>query len=335
MHSKKVWLSGCCCATFRTVPTSAPDSPFLAPEASRLLDSPIERHGYCLSGRRRLPGRQLRQPEELTEVMTDNSANKNNQRYEVLRDLALAGGRGRSLEDTVRTALSQAAQLVGLNGAAVYLWGEEQQVTLQVQYADSDTTADRLQQLETSLFKRLREEDDLVSAYMTLGGTSPCHSFTLPLQHGDDVLGAVVGVQFGERTIVAEDLFLEALSAAMAVQSLVTQGGAGSVSDERIEKERLTAIVETAVTVNHEINNPLTAILGNVQLLLLKRDELDEDLRKKLEVVESAATKIKDVTQRLMALTSARSVGYTNGTSMIDISDHPRSDSETSDSESE
>ena len=35
-----------------------------------------------------------------------------------------------------------------------------------------------------------------------------------------------------------------------------------------VEQERLAAVGEVAVTVNHEINNPLTVIIGNAELLL-------------------------------------------------------------------
>jgi len=80
-------------------------------------------------------------------------------------------------------------------------------------------------------------------------------------------------------------------------------------------------VQETAVTVNHEINNPLTAILGNVQLLLMKRRELDDELAAKLQIIETSALKIRDVTQRLLKIRSARSVDYAEGTSMLDLSD--------------
>ncbi len=75
------------------------------------------------------------------------------------------------------------------------------------------------------------------------------------------------------------------------------------------------------MTVNHEVNNPLTAILGNVQLLLLKRDDLDDELKDKLRIIEVSAMKIKDVTQRLMRMTTPRSVEYSDGTKMVDIND--------------
>ena len=252
------------------------------------------------------------------------------QRYEVLREMALSGVKGTDLEDTIRAALARTASVIGLQGASVYFWDASHQPTLHVSFAESEPSAARLAELESSLFRRLREENELVSAYMSFGGEYPCHTFTLPLTYRDKTLGAVIGLQSGDRTVVSEDVFLETLSAAISLQSLV-EGGQIPVGSDSVEKERLKAIVETAVTINHEINNPLTAILGNVQLLLLRKDELGDELRAKLEVVETAATRIKDVTQRLMSLTSARAVKYTNGTNMIDISD---SESESDDGDS-
>ena len=249
--------------------------------------------------------------------MEENQPSK----YEVLRRLAVAGARGDQLQTICEMALRQAADLVGLSAASLYLWDEDGQVNLAVTHADSDTSRGRLASLEEDLFTGLRKERRLLSAYMSFEGTPPLHSFTLPLRYHDRVFGAVIGIQEGERTIVSEDIFLEALSAAVALNIVAENAGKDqAISRDVLDKERLGAIVETAVTVNHEINNPLTAILGNVQLLLLKRSDMDEELRGKLQTIEEAAMKIRDVTQRLLKMKSVRSVEYTDGTSMIDLS---------------
>ena len=242
-------------------------------------------------------------------------------RFEILRQLAVAASRGENLTATSERALSQAAGLVGLTAAALFLWDEDFKVAITVTYAKSDGGRQRLESLERELFATLRKDKSLVSAYLSFGGTPPYHSFTLPLRHGSTIFGAVIGLQEGERTIIAEDDFLEALSALLALNYAAEGIGKGLVpSKEIVDKERLSAIVETAVAVNHEVNNPLTAILGNVQLLLLKRNDLDEDLRAKLKTIEASALKIKDVTQRLMRISSPRSVEYTEGTKMLDLS---------------
>ena len=245
---------------------------------------------------------------------------KDHLRYEILRQLAVAGSRGSAVKATAERALTSAAELVGLSAAAMYLWDDQMSIKVSATSADSDESRRKLELLEHGLLRNLRSESELVAAYMSFGGDSPYHSFTLPLVHGDKIMGAVIGLQHGQRTIVSEDLFLEALSAAIAVHVVATTG-AKAIPKDVLDKERLGAIVETAVTVNHEINNPLTAILGNVQLLLMKRDDLDPELRSKLEVIEASAGRIKDVTQKLLRLTTARTVDYSMGTSMIDISD--------------
>lgn len=246
----------------------------------------------------------------------------NSNQFEILRGLALAGVRGERLQDAIAAALQQAVGLVGLSASAIYVWDEKQQVSLAVSHALSEPAGQRLQALEQELLTGLRKERNLVAAYLSFGGAEPMHSFTLPLYRHDRVFGAVIGISEGTRRLVLDDVFLEALSAAISLNVLVAdlvagQPGAPSATDQA----RLSAIQETAVTVNHEINNPLTAILGNVQLLLLKRQDLDDELVAKLRVIETSALKIKDVTQRLLRLTSARSAEYIEGTSMLDLSD--------------
>lgn len=245
----------------------------------------------------------------------------NTDRFEILKQLALAGSKGEDLTDISERALSQAAGFVDLTAAALFLWDEEFKVTVTVNHAESDAARQRLASLEQELFGNLRKDQNLVSAYMSFGGETPYHSFTLPLRHRKKIFGAVIGLQEGERTIISEDDFLEALSALLALNYAAEGiGKEHAPAREVLDKERLSAIIETAVAVNHEVNNPLTAILGNVQLLLLKRDDLDEELAAKLKTIETSALKIKDVTQRLMRITSPRSVEYSEGTKMLDLS---------------
>lgn len=248
--------------------------------------------------------------------------NQTPDRYDILRQLAVAGARGEAIQPTAEMALHMATNVVGLEAASLYLWDEKFSVTLAVSYGHTDAARETLATIEKNLFSYLRKEQRLLSAYMTFEGNPPLQSFTHPVRFGTKTLGAVVGIQQGERTLVSEDLFIEALSAAISL-CVVTTGlqSATSLSKEQVAKERLGAVQETAVTVNHEINNPLTAILGNVQLLLMKRKELDDELANKLKIIEISALKIRDVTQRLLKIRSVRSVDYADGTAMLDLSD--------------
>ncbi len=252
--------------------------------------------------------------------------NRAQNRFEILRQLAIAGYRGEDFRPTAEMALRQAAELVGLQAAALYLWNDSKAITLAVSHADSPQAQETLASLEETLFAGLRRDRQLLAAYMSFGGNPPLQTFTMPIRFGDSMLGAVIGIQEGEQRLVSEDLFLEAISAALSLYLVAGQASQGkAAASDLIAKERLGAVLQTAVTVNHEINNPLTAILGNIQLLLMKRKDLDEELVTKLKTVEEAALKIKDVTQRLLRVTSARSVDYAEGTSMLDISEDPDS----------
>ncbi len=248
--------------------------------------------------------------------------NSNIDKFEILSRLAKAGSSGKDLREVSDSALSLAAEYVGLTAAALHLWNEKNELILSVDHAKADSARKRLAGLENDLFRSLRNNSGLSSAYMSFDGQPPTHAFTLPLKFRGRTFGALIGLQEGEKTVVAEDDLLESLTSLLALNFAVDNYGQDSVAtEELVSKGRREAIVETAVTVNHEINNPLTAILGNIQLLLLKGDELDPSLVQKLRVVEQSALKIRDVTQRLLKLTTPKSVTYTDGTNMIDLSD--------------
>ncbi len=86
-----------------------------------------------------------------------------------------------------------------------------------------------------------------------------------------------------------------------------------------VKSERVAAISETAVTVNHEINNPLTAILGNAQLLLMAKDSLPDDAVAKLQTIEKSAIQIRETTAKLMSIIEPVKSSYASGLNMIDI----------------
>lgn len=86
-----------------------------------------------------------------------------------------------------------------------------------------------------------------------------------------------------------------------------------------VKGEKLASVIETAVAVNHEVNNPLTAILGNTQLILLNKERLPEDVILKLETIEKSALRIRQVTQKLLRVVEPHTTSYTEGMKMLDI----------------
>ncbi len=89
--------------------------------------------------------------------------------------------------------------------------------------------------------------------------------------------------------------------------------------DKLVKAERLAAITQTAIAVNHQINNPLTVILGNAQLLIGKYGEKDEKLAKGLKVIENQCLRIRDVTHKLVDLAEPVLTEYVKGEAMLSI----------------
>ncbi len=84
-----------------------------------------------------------------------------------------------------------------------------------------------------------------------------------------------------------------------------------------IEKERLAAIGEIVVTVNHEINNPLTSIIGLAEILELTIHTTSKDkMRDALKTILKAARKIQKVTDRLKSINSSEAQDYVGDTKM-------------------
>ena len=60
---------------------------------------------------------------------------------------------------------------------------------------------------------------------------------------------------------------------------------------------RLTEFAELAASVRHEINNPLTGLLGQAQLLL--REDLSDSARRRVQTIEQLANRIRDTVASL------------------------------------
>ena len=62
-------------------------------------------------------------------------------------------------------------------------------------------------------------------------------------------------------------------------------------------RQKLEQVAELVARVRHEINNPLTGVLGQAQLLL--REDLSDRARKRAETIENLAIRLKDIVGQL------------------------------------
>ena len=60
---------------------------------------------------------------------------------------------------------------------------------------------------------------------------------------------------------------------------------------------RMDEVAELITRVRHEINNPLTGVLGQAQLLL--REDLNESARKRAQTIEELAMRMRDIVAQL------------------------------------
>ena len=80
-------------------------------------------------------------------------------------------------------------------------------------------------------------------------------------------------------------------------------GGAAQGEEQQLRRavaereERLAEFADLAARVRHEINNPLTGLIGQAQLLL--REELSDAARRRVLTIEQLANRIRDTVASL------------------------------------
>jgi HAMP domain-containing protein len=91
-----------------------------------------------------------------------------------------------------------------------------------------------------------------------------------------------------------------------------------SVQRERVEAEKLETLQATVITLAHQINNPLTALLGQAELLLLD-NHLDARGRNSLETIREMSLRISGVIQKLQDLKAVGTVSYLRSQHMVSL----------------
>lgn len=89
--------------------------------------------------------------------------------------------------------------------------------------------------------------------------------------------------------------------------------------ERALASERLAGIGQVAVTVRHEVNNALTAIVAESQILSEATDGVSEEHRATARVIKDSALKIAEDLRKLTNLADAPVTEYTKGVHMLDL----------------
>ncbi len=108
------------------------------------------------------------------------------------------------------------------------------------------------------------------------------------------------------------------------LESMVTELGAANrklkdAQAELMEKEKMAAILELAGAAAHEINQPLTVIIGNIDLLLSRKEMDDAIVRKTLEVVNRSAREMADIVKKMAKIRRYETDSYVGKVRILDI----------------
>ena len=88
-----------------------------------------------------------------------------------------------------------------------------------------------------------------------------------------------------------------------------------------VKTERCAAIGQVGIAVRHEINNPLTSVIGNVELLLERVAGKDKELETRLEIILNNTLRISEIIRRVEDIQQERVVEYLKGIKMTDLND--------------
>jgi len=132
-----------------------------------------------------------------------------------------------------------------------------------------------------------------------------------------DTKEKVKGLRSGARDYLMKPIDHDELIARIEMQFRLKE-----LEDQRINNEKRNLIDQLITTLQHEIINPLSSILGysNLMLKKMKKTQLaPEEIEKALETIHSSSERIQAVLEKLKGITSFKENHRTDGVTMIDL----------------
>jgi len=240
-------------------------------------------------------------------------------------------------DNTYSSVLQLLEELIDFKFAALFIFSDElNKLTL---VASKGHAVDLIQPVSFDMGNGLsawvaKQRRPILLSELHRGKTSarnPVRSFlSIPLLLGDKVIGVmnfghtragaftkhnlqVLTIAAGQLSVIIErSLYFNQL-AEKNRQLEESNQQLKTAQKALLKRERLAAVGEVAVTVNHEINNPLTVIIGNAELLLKELAESDRKVQKKVEHIIAESKRIAQITRALRKIEKPVSEDYLPG----------------------
>mgnify|MGYP000866536876 CR=1 FL=1 len=227
---------------------------------------------------------------------------------------------GSKPDEIYPTVLSMITKTVGCHSASLFIYSDETQ-----RLDEAATVGRKVDLIETIDFDMgqgfsawvAKQRRSVLIPRIRENRPDGFRSFvSVPLVSGDMLIG-VMNLGHNEPDSITEDHmnFLEIVAGELADSieraryeaALVEKNAALVDAQEEIQKqhqqildmEKFRVLGQMAASINHEINNPLTTIMGNVDLLLISYPDIDPFIRKKLSTILSEANRIAEITRKI------------------------------------
>jgi len=136
----------------------------------------------------------------------------------------------------------------------------------------------------------------------------------------DDETLALEAVQKGAQDYLVKgqipgDSLLRAIRYAIERHQL--QQKLAEAQQQLVETERLRVLIETSGAAAHEINQPLTAVLGHVELILATHPQTQ--YQEDLEFIKEAAKRIQEIVKSMADIQHYRTKNYIGKVNIVDF----------------
>jgi PAS domain S-box-containing protein len=88
--------------------------------------------------------------------------------------------------------------------------------------------------------------------------------------------------------------------------------------EEKLKREKMQSVLEIAGAVCHELNQPMTVVSVNCDLIMMNQFN-EQEVFNKIDVIKKQLRRMTDITKKLMHITKYETRDYLDGTRIVDI----------------